>query len=298
MTLPWWLPERAVEMTTLIQDAPVRISRRAPAEALPVASERGSNTRTIGVWGPSGSPGKSTIAIGIADSLARAGKKVLLVDVDIHNPSLALMLGVIEKSQSLSTVLDAMRLNASPSLWVDLVVSVRTSRGSFDLVAGISSPDRWSEVRFDDLRALSPIQNLYDFVVFDMATPVSDVENSRRNGLTLDLLKSVDDLFVLGRPDLVGVQRLAESLLELRRIRRASQIHLVFNQTSTHGSVGTALDAFELLARERINAVIARDRRVFSTALAQGTTISRVRRSGKVQAQFDSLLEQVLTPRL
>jgi MinD-like ATPase involved in chromosome partitioning or flagellar assembly len=298
MTLPWWLPERAVEMTTLIQDAPVRISRRAPAEALPVASERGSTTRTIGVWGPSGSPGKSTIAIGIADSLARAGKKVLLVDVDIHNPSLALMLGVIEKSQSLSTVLDAMRLNASPSLWVDLVVSVRTSRGSFDLVAGISSPDRWSEVRFDDLRALSPIQNLYDFVVFDMATPVSDVENSRRNGLTLDLLKSVDDLFVLGRPDLVGVQRLAESLLELRRIRRASQIHLVFNQTSSHGSVGTALDAFELLARERINAVIARDRRVFSTALAQGTTISRVRRSGKVQAQFDSLLEQVLTPRL
>ncbi len=298
MTLPWWLPERAVEMTTLIQDAPVRISRRAPAEALPVASERGSTTRTIGVWGPSGSPGKSTIAIGIADSLARAGKKVLLVDVDIHNPSLALMLGVIEKSQSLSTVLDAMRLNASPSLWVDLVVSVRTSRGSFDLVAGISSPDRWSEVRFDDLRALSPIQNLYDFVVFDMATPVSDVENSRRNGLTLDLLKSVDDLFVLGRPDLVGVQRLAESLLELRRIRRASQIHLVFNQTSSHGCVGAALDAFELLARERINAVIARDRRVFSTALAQGTTISRVRRSGKVQAQFDSLLEQVLTPRL
>lgn len=285
-------------MTTLIPDAPVRSSRSASAETQPVAGGRSSTTRTIGVWGPSGSPGKSTTSISLADALVRAGKKVLLVDVDIHNPSLALMLGVMEKSQSLSTVLDAMRLNASPSLWADLVVPVRTSSGSFDLVAGISSPDRWSEVRFDDLRALAPFHNLYDFVVFDMATPVSDTENNRRNGLTLDLLKSVDELLVLGRPDLVGVQRLAESLLELRRIRRDAQIHLVFNQTSSHGSVGAALDAFELLARERINAVIARDRRVFSTALAQGTTISRVRRSGKLQAQFDALLEQVLTPRL
>ncbi|MFM5904461.1 MAG: CpaE family protein [Microbacteriaceae bacterium] len=260
--------------------------------------EHSASVRTIGVWGPSGSPGKSTIAISIADALVRAGKRVLLVDADTHNPSLALMLGVIEKCQSLSTVLDAMRFSSSTELWSDLVVPIRTSRGTFDLVAGLASPERWAEVRFDELRSVLPIQTLYDFVVFDLATPLGDTENLRRNALTLELLKAVDNLVVLGRPDLVGVQRLAESLLDLRRIRREASIHLVFNQTSAHGSVGAALDAFELLARERINAVVPRDRRVFATALAQGTTISRVRRSGRLQAQIDELMDQVLTPRL
>lgn len=284
-------------MTVLVQEATPNIAGfEVGAPSKP--AEHSASVRTIGVWGPSGSPGKSTIAICIADALVRAGKRVLLVDADTHNPSLALMLGVIEKCHSLSTVLDAMRFSSSTELWADLVVPIRTSRGTFDLVAGLASAERWAEVRFDDLRNLLPIQTLYDYVVFDLATPLGDSENLRRNALTLNLLKAVDNLLVLGRPDLVGVQRLAESLLDLRRIRRDASIHLVFNQTSAHGSVGAALDAFELLARERINAVVPRDRRVFATALAQGTTISRVRRSGRLQAQIDGLLDQVLTPRL
>ena len=49
--------------------------------------------RTIGIWGPHGSSGKSTIAINLAESLANSGLRVLLVDADLANPSLAIMLG-------------------------------------------------------------------------------------------------------------------------------------------------------------------------------------------------------------
>ena len=54
--------------------------------------------RVIVVWGPAGSPGRTTIAIGIAAEIAAAGYSVAIADVDTYSGSVAPALGLLDES--------------------------------------------------------------------------------------------------------------------------------------------------------------------------------------------------------
>ena len=47
----------------------------------------------MAVWGPSGSPGRSTVATNLAAEAALAGHGTVLVDADTYGPSLRQWLG-------------------------------------------------------------------------------------------------------------------------------------------------------------------------------------------------------------
>ncbi|HAN70940.1 MAG TPA: hypothetical protein DCQ36_05050, partial [Actinobacteria bacterium] len=51
--------------------------------------------RLVAVWGPMGAPGRTTIAVGIAEALAERGARVCLIDADTYAPSVALALGLV-----------------------------------------------------------------------------------------------------------------------------------------------------------------------------------------------------------
>ncbi|MBR4956994.1 MAG: P-loop NTPase, partial [Lentisphaeria bacterium] len=63
-------------------------------EALKLAEALGKIKRKIVVMSGKGGVGKSTVAANLAYTLARSGRKVGLLDVDVHGPSIPKMLGV------------------------------------------------------------------------------------------------------------------------------------------------------------------------------------------------------------
>ena len=48
------------------------------------AEEPGRHGTVVAVWGPTGAPGRTTVAITLADELARLGHETLLVDADVY----------------------------------------------------------------------------------------------------------------------------------------------------------------------------------------------------------------------
>ncbi|MBO5689487.1 MAG: Mrp/NBP35 family ATP-binding protein [Lentisphaeria bacterium] len=63
-------------------------------EAIKLAESLGKIKRKIVVMSGKGGVGKSTVAANLAYTLARSGRKVGLLDVDVHGPSIPKMLGV------------------------------------------------------------------------------------------------------------------------------------------------------------------------------------------------------------
>ena len=214
-------------------DAPLDV----PPDPLVDPVQRAAPGRLVAVWGPTGAPGRTTVAIGIAAAVARAGHEVLLVDADAYGGAVAQHLGVLDDASGLLAAvraantgqLDAERL-AGLALGVDERLRVLT---------GLPLPDRWPEVRpvaFAEL--LDEAVRAAPWVVLDLgfsleAAPVDPFGSTapQRNEMTLAALGRADEVVAVGAADPVGLARLARGLVELHALLPQLRPRVVVNRT-------------------------------------------------------------------
>ncbi len=181
----------------------------------------GRTGQLVTVWGPPGSPGRSTVAVTLAAELAALGDEVLLVDADTHASSTAQLLGLLDESAGIVAAARAGaegRLDAAALARLSPVVLPRLR-----VLTGIVRGARWPELRPAGVAALwRAARMLVQHVVVDVAAPLEEDEElvydtvaPRRNGLTLDAVRGADRLLAVGAADPVGLQRLVRALQEL-----------------------------------------------------------------------------------
>ena len=180
--------------------------------------------RLIVVWGPAGSPGRTTLAVNIAGELAADGLDVLLVDADTYGASVAAVLGLLDESAGLA---QACRLADQGQLDSDALLkvaaTVATASGQFRVLTGITRADRWTELRAAALAlVLDRARQIADVVVVDTGFCLEadeelsfDTMAPRRNAATLRPLELADTVYAIGAADPVGVPRLVRALAEL-----------------------------------------------------------------------------------
>lgn len=126
-------------------------------------------TRSIVVTSPEGRHGKTTVAAGLAVTIARSGARTILVDADLHRSRVAEMLGV-EPAPGLHEVLEGDPLDRN----------VRETRLEhlYLLTAGRPASDP-TELLANRFRVtLEALMEQYDAVVID-APPVAPVNDAR-----------------------------------------------------------------------------------------------------------------------
>jgi Flp pilus assembly CpaE family ATPase len=197
--------------------------KTTPAEPAALAEGRG-NGKIIAVWGPAGSPGRTTIAANIAGELAADGKQVILVDADSYGASVAAVLGLLDESAGLA---QACRLADQGTLDVaaleKIATPVATTSGTFRVLTGITRADRWTELRAPALAlVLERAKQSADVVVVDTGFCLEadeelsfDTMAPRRNAATLRPLELADTVYAVGAADPVNVPRLVRGLVEL-----------------------------------------------------------------------------------
>ena len=258
--------ERVAHSFGLLTILPATAEAFAVADALPsvaVAAKEQSRPatagpRTIVVWGPHGSPGRSTVAIELAVELARGDRRVALVDADSHAPSIALSLGLADEGpgfaaacrQAALGTLDARELTR---------IALPLERSGVEVLPGINRPSRWPELAEARVSsALEVCRDWVDHTVVDVSASLeqdeeimSDLDAPRRNGATLAALRSADLVVAVAAADPVGVARFLRGYADLRAVVGATPVLTVANRLrpgalgiDARGQVRRTLDRF------------------------------------------------------
>ena len=218
----------AIVRATQNADAPTGYGQGDPRSALPQLGEGGMEAsqppgsgQVVAVWGPAGAPGRTTVAVGIADEAARLGVPTLLVDADPYGGVVAQVLGLLDESPGLAA---AARLDNQGALDVPALARLaRSLNPRLRVLTGINRADRWPELRPDSVRGvLERARSLAALTVVDCGFSleqdeelVYDTMAPRRNGATLEALDVADVVLVIGSADPIGVQRLVRGIAEL-----------------------------------------------------------------------------------
>ncbi len=172
-------------------------------------------------WGPVGSHGRTTFAIGLAESLGNGGARVLLIDADTLAPSVALTLGIDEDVSGIVVAARYAEQNALDSR--SLANCARAINPKFWVMTGLSDPQRWPEVRAGAMgQIICRAREHFDHIVIDLGADMQDADGEegidlaptlvpRRTVVARTVLESADQVYLVTRADAVGAQRLAST---------------------------------------------------------------------------------------
>lgn len=221
-TEPAARPESAVPAADRVRE-PVGAAGEVPQPA----------GRVIAVWGATGAPGRTTVAVGLAAALAAAGEPTVLVDADPYGGAVAQSLGILDE---VSGLLTASRLVGSGALADAYTSWVRLAADGLGVVTGLPRADRWAEVRSGTVEAVLEVARQRGHVVVDTGfcledDPAADFgARPGRNQLTRAALTAADAVVVVGSADPVGLARLARVTVELRDQVAVGPTYVVVNR--------------------------------------------------------------------
>ena len=213
-------------------------------DELPTTTRRGPDRApVVAVWGPTGAPGRTTIATTLAAEIAGRGVEVLLVDADTYGGCVAQTLGLLDEAPGIAAA-----CRAADQGLLDLPALARiapTVVPGLRVLTGLPKAERWPEVRAAALeRVLELSRALVQVVVVDCGFCLEDDEElsydtvaPRRNEATLTSLAASDVVVAVGGADPVALQRFVRGLQELGTVPSGEPVPVVNRVRS--GAVGS-----------------------------------------------------------
>jgi Flp pilus assembly CpaE family ATPase len=256
------------------------------------AVEPGSG-RLVAVWGPTGAPGRTTVAVNVAAELAASGVPTLLADADVYGGVVAQVLGFLDEAPGLAA---ASRLANNGQLdLAALAAAAPQAAPNLRVLTGISRADRWPELRPSALDQVWLLcRSLAAVTVVDLGFCLEqdeelsfDTAAPRRNGATLATLDAADTVLAVGAADPVGMQRLVRGLAQLREVLPGVLPRVVLNRVR-RGTVGSEpegqlAEALERYAGVRDPAYVPEDRETLDAALLQARALHEVDAGSKAR---------------
>ena len=257
--------------------------------------------RVVAVWGPTGAPGRSTVAAGLAVAAAASSVATLLVDADVYGGILANAFGLLDESPGLA---GACRMAANGRLdLAELTALVWSLPPNLRLLTGITRADRWPEVRPSAIplvlgvaRAMAPL------VVMDLGFSLEtdeeityDTSAPRRNGATLAALADADFVLAVGSADPAGLERLVRGLAEMSETVPSVRPQVILNRCrSSIGSVAEATAAVEQFTGLDVLAAVPFDGPAMDRAWRDGRPVAEVAPGSPATKAFNQLAARVV----
>jgi MinD-like ATPase involved in chromosome partitioning or flagellar assembly len=278
--------------STVLRDLP-------PAPLMELPEIDPGSGRLIAVWGPTGAPGRTSVAVTLASECADLGVPTLLADADVYGGVVAQVLGIVEESPGLA---GATRLANNGVLDLPgLAELARTVTPQLRVLTGIARAERWHELRPHALETVwSLVRSLAAVTVVDCGFGIEqdeelsyDTAAPRRNGATLATLASADTVIAVATADPVGLQRFVRAHSELRETLPGVAPLVVVNRLR-RGVAGAQPERDIRAALQRYAGIddavfVPLDIRGFDAAIAAGRTLAEAAPNSAARAPLRAL---------
>jgi hypothetical protein len=234
---------REAGITAVIR-GPEDLSEWMSSIAVPASVSAGP---IIAIWGPAGSPGRSTIALCLAVTLARRGERVMLVDGDTYAPSLAPLLGLHTPHSGVVSLSRQARVDSvlAPNLET-CAVQYDLGHQSLSVVTGLSSPAQYVDCgSLSWARGLTSLSVAGHTLVVDLASPLLQLPGETlggpmRNALTIATLEAAGRVVVVANPTPLSILRLSRDWPRLSELVQTAPLDVCLNNAPA--SAQTAID--------------------------------------------------------
>lgn len=187
----------------------------------------------VTVWGPTGSPGRSTVAIALAGLFGRRGITTVLIDADSRSGALAPALGILDEVPGfVASCRLASRGELSTDHLVRLVHRYSPHEVAFDVLTGISSTRVFPEVTVESVHQVVALcRGMWQAVVIDAGSDLvgSDREPGSETLVASTVVTIADQVVAVCWATPVGVARFARVANELRERRGPRPLTVILN---------------------------------------------------------------------
>lgn len=191
--------------------------------------------RLVAVWGPTGAPGRSTIAANLAAETALAGHGTVLVDADTYGPSLSQLLGVLDEAPGLVAAARAHDRDTLTEETLDALLPL--VQPHLRLLSGIGVPGRWAELRRGAMDGVwNALRRRGETVIADIGPVLEEDEElsydtaaPQRNSAALSTLEAADAVIAVVGADPVSITRLLRDHSRLEELG-VQELHVIVNR--------------------------------------------------------------------
>jgi MinD-like ATPase involved in chromosome partitioning or flagellar assembly len=275
-----------------------------PPGAAAFGAEAAGVGRLVAVWGPTGAPGRTPVAVALAAKVAALDRSCLLVDADVYGGTVAQALGLLDESPGVAA---AARLANSGALDLPALAGLaREISPSLRVLSGMPRADRWPELRPASVEVVLELaRSLAATSVVDCGFCLEqdeelayDTAAPRRNGATLAVLDVADTVVAVGSADPVGLQRLVRGLGELREAVPGVQPVVVVNRLRASAVPGDAAAEIRTALRryagvEQVR-LVPLDVPALDSAVATGRTLVEIAPASAARLALADLAAEIV----
>ena len=262
----------------------------------PSAGEASGRRGTvIAVWGPMGAPGRTTIALGVAEALADDGARVCLVDADTYGPSVAMALGLVEETSGLSLACRSAEAGSlSPAALASLTMTMTASQdGRWRVLGGIARVDRWADLGSAGLDRLWPVARAaFDVVVVDTGFCVESDDSPgawgrQRNAAARSALAQADHVLAVADDSALGATRLLSAWPQVGALVPGVPTTVVRNRADGRGGQWRSLVDDRVAAHRIVD--VPHDPRTLRACWSTGRSLGEAGRRSPVRRALVTL---------
>ena len=185
------------------------------------AIEAGGEPRVISIYSGKGGAGRTTIAVNLATSLAVAGRRAALVDLNLNLGDATLLLNINAKD----TIAELAQEKSSFTIEDIKSYSMQHSSGLHILCAP-ASPEFSEYITARQIEMLlTTMRPYYDFIVVDLPNDMADT--------TLTALENSDDIYLVARRDISSLRATKILINVLTTLQQQDKLHLLVNADRT-----------------------------------------------------------------